>query len=479
MKTFFKTTLVAAAVAVTCGTATAGTVTTVKQVHSKEGLTGVTANQTSNAVTYKLAAGYLAGDRIKFTFSEGSLVPTALPTVLSVPAFDSDNPALAIAGLALGIGGSDANSVEYRVLSVNQPKRVSAIQEDPTCTPNVPVGNECATTVDTYTSISTLNNVVSLGPVVYKAATVLTSPVTVTVASVDAAGNAIDPNGTRTGTIAEAKSQFGAVVVDSATEFNGIIDVSQMRQKFTSGLTDSMSYTVDNPSTTGWMNLATVTGSTAVVSGEAGKMTDVLEGDWSSANGTLTFTQDSARVAIAYSVGVTNDTVVFTAPSGDKAITLEAQKFITDVVYNYSSAGAVTGSAIIGAGVASGSWKLNGATVNIPYMPYSPNASQIMYVTNAGSQAGDIVVTAFDDQGKMYDLGAIGVAGAKKVTKITTLVKKALEAQGFVGGKLSITVTVNAPEADISVYASYNAGSVRGFVNTDQYKGKVDGAHSH
>jgi hypothetical protein len=107
-------------------------------------------------------------------------------------------------------------------------------------------------------------------------------------------------------------------------------------------------------------------------------------------------------------------------------------------------------------------------------MPYGPSVSQILYVTNTGSQEGDIFVTAFDDSGMMYDLGNIKTATKNSVTKITAEVGNALAAQGFDGsGKVSLTVTVNAPDSDITVYASYNVGgSDRGYVNTDQYKGK-------
>ena len=41
MKQLFKSTLLAAAVAATCGTAVAGTVAVTKQIHSVEGLLGV------------------------------------------------------------------------------------------------------------------------------------------------------------------------------------------------------------------------------------------------------------------------------------------------------------------------------------------------------------------------------------------------------------------------------------------------------
>ena len=73
MKQLLKTTLLAAAIAATCGNAVAGTVAVVKQVHSTEGLNGVTADQKSNDISYKLGAAYREGDKITFTFPDGAL----------------------------------------------------------------------------------------------------------------------------------------------------------------------------------------------------------------------------------------------------------------------------------------------------------------------------------------------------------------------------------------------------------------------
>jgi uncharacterized membrane protein YdcZ (DUF606 family) len=450
MKQLFKTTLLAATIAATCGTAVAGTVSVTKQVHSLEGLLGVTADQTANDITYKLGAAYREGDKITFDFTAGSLATNGFPTVINLAPKNDALEANAIAGLTLGLLNSDANSVTYRVTKLTLP-------------------HNGATTPVEWQNGSTLNADLTLSGVKYKASVVGAETVTVTVSSQTTAGDILDSAGTRTGTLAESTTQFGLLTVN--TPFNGVIDVANMRNSFVGTLTDSMSYTVKNPTTTGWLNLATVNTSAVTLFGEAGKMTDVPKEAWHT-GGTPTFTVEEAKLAIAYTGPVTNDTVTFTAPSGDKAIVLEAQKFTTDVVYNYTSAGAIAGSTTVATGADSGEWKLNGATVNIPYMPYSANASQIMYVSNASAQEGDIMVTAFDDKGNMYDLGVVGLAKGKTVTKITNMVGKKLLEHGFEGGKLSITVTVNAPSADVTVYASYNAGSVRGFVNTDQYKGK-------
>jgi hypothetical protein len=452
MKQLFKKSLLAATVAVTCGSAFAGTVAVTKQVHSLEGLNGVTANQTSDSISYTVAAAYAVGDKITFTFTDGALVATTFPSQINVGAVDSATPASAIAGMGLGLLNSDSASVTYRVTSLSQPD-------------DTPGAGGTA-----YTDRTTLGAVVTLGQIGYTAASVAAAPVTVTVSSQTSVGDDLDNSGTRTATVAESKTQFGSAT--APTKFNATIDVSSMRKAFVDTLTDSMSWVIANPATTGWLNVATVNTTGATVYGEAGKMAG-LEAANFTAGGTVTFTEAAAKVAVAYTGMVTNDTITFAAPTGDDAVVLETQSFGTDLVYNYTSAGAVAGSKTIASNLTSGEWTLNGATVNIPYMPYGPSASRILYISNAGTQSGDISATAFDEKGNSYDLGVIGNAAAGTVTKISRLVDDALVAAGFASSKTSITVTVNAPESDITVYASYNVGgSDRGFVNTDQYKGR-------
>ncbi|MAD02172.1 MAG: hypothetical protein CMK65_00905 [Pseudoalteromonas sp.] len=449
MKSLLKKSMLAASVAVAFG-ASAGTVSVTKQTHSIEGLAGVTANQTSNSISYTVAAAYAVGDKITFTFPEGALVATTFPSQINVPAINNATAANAIAGMGLGLLNSTASSVTYRVTSLSQP-------------------NNAATSPVDYTDRTTIGAVVTLGSIGYKPASVLSSDVTVTVSSETTVGDALDTSGTRTATVAEAKSQFGSVALSHT--FDNVIDVAEMRQKFVGSQTDSITYTITNPVTTGWLNVASVNatdGTMVTLYGEAGKFEGLTSSDFSAA-GTVTVDEAAAQVMVKYNGQVTTDTIQFTAP-GDKV--LETQSFTTDYVYNYTSAGSVAGSKTVDSGVASGEWKLNGATVNVPYMPYSVNANAILYVTNEGSQTGDISVTAIDDIGQSYDLGVIGTANAKTITRIATPVKQALELAGFdMNGKVSLTITVNAPESDITVYASYNVGgSDRGMVITDQYK---------
>lgn len=100
-----------------------------------------------------------------------------------------------------------------------------------------------------------------------------------------------------------------------------------------------------------------------------------------------------------------------------------------------------------------------------PYIPYSAITSQIIYVTNHSSKGADLNITAFDDKGNMYDLQAVtGSIPQKTVTKLTSQINQKLLELGFTGGKVAFTFIVNNP--DVEIYTSYNAGSVRGYVET-------------
>jgi hypothetical protein len=450
MERIIKISLLVAVIAATSSVAVAGTVSVTKQTHSLEGLTGVTADQTSNSINYTLAAAYADNDSITFTFSGNALVATTFPTQLNAPAVDSANSANAIAGLGLSRVSYDSSSVTYRVTSVNQP-------DD---TPG--------TGGTAYSNRTTVGAQVTFGSIGYTAAAVLAADVTVTVSSQTTNFDDLDTTGTNTATIAEAKTQFGTAIV--TPKFDNVIDVGAGRQAFTTGSSDTLTWSVTTPDTTGWLNLANINASSGTIVtlyGEAGKMTDLNLGDFSSAVGALLFDQGEAKLTVSSAGQVNSGTIIFTPPTGGAAVVLEAQGFTLDLVHNYTSAGGVAGSKVIATGLAAGGWELNGATGIISYMPYGTSASQIMYVTNIGTQSGDITVAAVDDQGVLHDLGVIGIANAGTVTKVSALIETALSSQSFGGGKVAIKITVNAPAADISIYASYTVDGVHGYVEVE------------
>ncbi|MCP3891500.1 MAG: hypothetical protein GY702_21930 [Desulfobulbaceae bacterium] len=129
----------------------------------------------------------------------------------------------------------------------------------------------------------------------------------------------------------------------------------------------------------------------------------------------------------------------------------------------------VTGSSI-GTGSSSGS-KRGCSTYLIPYMPYSVNTYQIIYMSRVpaswvgegANTASDISVEAMDDSGALYDLGVIGSLDPG-ITKLSTLIMDKLVEKGFESGKVAIKMSVSNPET-VLVYASYTVGgSERSFV---------------
>lgn len=459
MKQLFKTTLLAAAVAATCGTAVAGIAQVDTQYHSLEGVVGYTGVATSDAITYELRAAYQEGDKITLTFPEGTLslaAVDAFPNSLEVaPVAGSEGHAgLTIGKLNSGYDvAGEKDFVTYRVTNI-QPS-----SDDIGSTVGAVIGSG-----DDKFNIS------------YDAAKLLSDVVTVAFSSETAVGDVLDAGGTLTATIAEAKTQFAATATATA-KFANVIDVANARMTFANDnmgnavTTDAFEFSINNPDSSGFLNAVKSATLNVNVFGEAGKMDGLAATDFTS-SGTEAFTEESAKLALSFAAAGTNDLAEMVTFVNPTDVVLEPQSFAGDFTYEYVSAADVTKTVNLNTGLALGEWTLNGANVNVPYMPYGDNISQILYVTNTGVQTGDISVEAFDSEGNPYDLGVVATAAAGAVTKITVPVNQGLALQGMTNGKVSLNVTVNAPSADITVYSAYTVGTVRGYVNTDQYKGK-------
>jgi hypothetical protein len=447
MKQLFKKTILAATVAAVSGIAVAGNISvTTTQNHSEQGLAAVTTAIVSGNVTYTVKGAYAQSDQITITLTPGS-VPSGYTWPSSLTFTPAGTPGTATAGANMAVGllsvGSNNSSATYRVTSVTP---------DP--------ANDDGTTI---------GGVLTLGTFDLNAASIATGAVTVSISSKTPTGDAVDSptnQDTHTATLAKASDQFGELVVTVAAD--QVIDVSQGREAFDGSInSDTITWTASN--NTSLINAATVSQTSIVLHGDFEGMTN---SNFSVGGaGTPVLDTDADTLTVTYAAPVTTDTITITptAAGTTGADVLKAQSFNIDGTYIYGT----NTPEILATGKAAGSWTLNGAVTNIPYMPYGDNVFQILYVSNEGSQSGDIMVTAFDENGIEYPLGSIGTIGAKSVKKITAEVYNELQAQGFTNGKLSLTITVNAPAADITVYASYNVGgSDRGFVSTDQYKGK-------
>lgn len=303
--------------------ASAGTVVVAKQTHSQEGLIGVTANQTSNSIEYVVGADYAIDDVVTFTFPSGALISPSFPDPIAVGAG------------SLALDSSSPDSATYRV--------TAGISADDT---------------------------IAFGRIGYRTAAVMAGALTVTVSSYTAAGEVLDLTGIRTAVVAEVKSQFGRVEISSEnvdgedvfSVFDGVIQNDTGQDGISFATADTvLTWEAINPTTTGWLNLATVFNTNVTISGQAGKMTGLGFSDFitTTAN-TKIFSEAHAQLSLAYNgmvpSGGAPESLTFTPP-GD--VVLEEQSFKFSFSYYFQSAGAVEGTTELAVKVNAGEWALS------------------------------------------------------------------------------------------------------------------------
>ena len=431
MKQIFKKTILAAAIAGLSNYAVAGDVLNDTLEYSTEGLKTLApdAEKTIESLVYELGANYIASDEITITFSPAG----------SLSSFDAD-------GYIIAEGDVEGDSITFSLLS----------QTDDSVTFRV------TAVTDNY---DTTETEVDFGAALLNVSSILADDVSVTYSSIKAGSDAAfdeGSEGSNTGVLTSTASQISAI--DVTDKFDEVIDVDSGRTQFEFSGEDSMTFEIEND--TSLEDPAEFTNTYVEI--EIQTIEDGEDLSFLSLNGEADY--DDGVLYVDYSGAVTTDTITVDV-NPDSHTSLVAQAFSVSAEYFDGEAdeeGEDTFSA--GEDVPAGEWTLNGNVVNIPYMPFAPGISQILYVTNSGDFDGGVYVTAYDEDGTEYDLGMVATAGASSVTKITAQVKDALAAEGFEKGKLSIDVTVNAPDGDITVQAAYNIGSDRGFVITDQYK---------
>ncbi len=327
-------------------TALAGNVSVTTQTHSAQGLQGVTANQSSNDISYQLGAAYREGDKITFTFPNGALSRNgnSFDSVINMLPVNNAVESLAIAGLTMGLLNTDSNSVTYRVTKLTLPHD----------------NNSDVNRRLEWQNGSTLGGTFSIGRILYSSTALVNQNITVTVSSQTVAGDVLDSIGTRTATIAQTRSQFGTAVMTQ--KLNGVIDVSKSLNRFTPNAADTYTWSITNPDISTWLNRAVVVSTTQDLKGQPGRFTGLTNANFAS-SGTLSVDPNAAKVSIRFTGQTLTDTLRFTA-AGDVA--LQAQNFNSDIIYNYTSAAAVAGSSAIAVNLDSGVWNAIGqATVDL------------------------------------------------------------------------------------------------------------------
>ncbi|QIR15139.1 hypothetical protein [Shewanella aestuarii] len=297
--------------------------------------------------------------------------------------------------------------------------------------------------------------------------------------------------------VATSANQFGGSSIDASGRADQVVDIEQERKAFVTGTTDVVTITAatETPGIT-WAastvgadpEIATVENQVFVLKGDFSNTTVVANGD--SLNTVVAADKMSATYTYNAAGTLTTAATFVITPTGAAALKAP-QSFTADVSYEYYNApimGSILTGGILatgtlgefdaGSNLNAGEWTLNGSIVHVPYMPYGPGITQIVYVDNRGSQTGSIFVDWYDENGMSgtcdlsSDYGVMATAGT--VTKFTGELKECIlgDVESDAKTKVAFTVTVNSPENDITIYSAYNVnGSDRGMVNNSQYKG--------
>jgi hypothetical protein len=106
----------------------------------------------------------------------------------------------------------------------------------------------------------------------------------------------------------------------------------------------------------------------------------------------------------------------------------------------------------------------------IPYMPYGPTASQVIYLSHLQDDPNVITFSGArvharvaDDKGNTFDLGEIATMNPNQVVKLAPFLDQALRSAGFMGSKaiIRLELRVNGSVtrgSDVFAFAGYNVG---------------------
>lgn len=461
MTNMFKKTLLAAAIAGVSSSALAVDITTaagddgdgnpVAVSYSAQGVAAISDNQLDTdaaAVVFTLGASYAENDVIRV-----SVDGATIDTTNSAPVLTAAAGAGAATTASVGFLSFDGDEMIFRVTSI--PDQLGT------------------------------DNTLTLSGLVLEADSASDS-ISVEYAAETNSGLPIDNTGTTSAEVISIDDQFAAEVT---TAFDGVIDVAEQRVLFDDagtsddlviGLTDNAG-TQQLPVTANEL-VHTIYGNfSGLVDDNGDALTAaafVTAAGGTDDTFTAEFAEDMQSVVLTQTVvgGAVDATATVTfdvdGGSGAAAEAIATQDFTADIAVTDGADPAETFASF--AGVDIGEWTLNGAEAYIPYMPYGKNVGQILYVTNNGSQTGDITVDIRDEAGNVTSNVNVGQA-APGITRIAGSVLTAVEeatgkslsaASGTGSEKVALTIVVNAPSADIEVYSAYNVnGNDRGYVS--------------
>lgn len=448
---FKKTLLSAALLAASGGAAAAAVGTATEIIHGTEGSTGAL-SVTSAAVSYVLGASYTQGDTITLTWSN-DLAAGVGHTALAI----SDGAK----SIPLTVLSATSNSVTYRAGAV-------------------PAGYDYAAN---QALVTTAKNLLGSGQASGTIVTQTLSAATSTGLEIDAGSLPVQ--------VAEFWDQYAVAVT---TKADALIDVEAGRKAFSNKNAAGAAHsTSEDKIAVAFSTAATYTA--ALVGGTAGLVADLTTGDKSTItiNGDFSWMDSAAAgFAIDASLGglsattggndiatvagtssVAADAVMqasaaaapsanlFIATGGSKI--LSAQAYTADAVLNWTNGNPAVKRSKTFAGLAAGSWGLNGATISAYGIPNQASVTPFLWVQNAGATAGEISGTASCD-GVTTNLGSLGTAAGNSNTRVGPAVQTVMDgvATCAAGSRYDVTLTVNAKSTDVTINAGYRVTAADG-----------------
>jgi len=433
----FKKTLIAATLAAMSTGAMAVDVATSSAVnaqdYSSEGLTsGLVANDASvltlGGTILTLGAEYSVGDTIKVSISGGSFDPTD-----AFELTDTDTNVGSV-GITAGLLSATASELLFRI-----------------------------TALDTANGITTIDETMDLelagaAPVpVILGSTSAGAKVNVSAAAATSTGLAIDVTG------AADSVAIGAVVQQHTFTISPVmdvkIDVANERKIFANAAnaTFDVAYAVTAVDQAGFaLNDTTYTINGSMAGYEGTVVATDNDGTVVGTAGAYTVAADLQSAASTTGAGAAaNEVVLFTVGTVAEQVVLGVSDYTVDV-----KAEEVGGKSVTYSAIAAGATSLNGSSAQYAYAPvnYDGAVTTNFEIGNEGVVDGEITLTAFDTAGNDYSAILDFKAMAGQVTKVSD----ADIATAFAltaGTKLNLTITVNAPNADITYGAYSNRGT--------------------
>ena len=444
MKTVFKASLLASAMAFTMG-AQAATISSTPLQLSAEGVAvGLTAP--SQALSFDIVVGELhpSASTITLTF-DGNIDLTTL-----VGGAVTNNP-------TSGTGTAGGVTFSYGTGSFTFDNVV------------IDTATAGAHTISFQVNLGNPLTASSAFRVAIGATTTVSGASTLSYSSADSAMNAIE---TGTGTIAETANQFTAAVT---TELDGLIE-RIARVTFTDASDiDVLGLSLTNNADNLAASLDVVTG-TAVLGGD---FTGVVTADWVSAvgltvpAGVVNVDEDEVAFAVAAADLTTDgvaDTVVITFDEQD-GTELPITGNVSVVVTLDGTNNPTSDPVVIT--LDAGQWQLDASIVNVPYLPVGYGLSPNVEISNEGSTDAEIMVEGFDQFGTEYPSVALSFMAEKNtVTKVSEAdLQTAFGLATTDKRKLSVTFVLDADADKITLAPYYKEGTSRVNVMSSQYKG--------